>query len=155
MDRATTAGDFGADEARYRLLLEQSPVGQAIYDLSGRLVEVNAAWADLLGYDREEVLGRRSIDFVHPDDRDALISQVEPLLQGTISVISGERRLLRRDGSSQWVSSKVTLRRGEDGEPIEFHSLVVDITDLKEVTEALRRSESRYRACLLYTSRCV
>ena len=63
MDRATTAGDFGADEARYRLLLEQSPVGQAIYDLSGRLVEVNAAWADLLGYDREEVLGRRSIDF--------------------------------------------------------------------------------------------
>jgi diguanylate cyclase (GGDEF)-like protein/PAS domain S-box-containing protein len=146
VDRATTDGDLVAAEARYRLLLERSPVGQAISDLAGRLVEVNAAWADVLGYDREEVLGRRSIDFVHPDDREALIPQVEELLAGSISVVSGEHRLVRRDGSSQWVSSKVTLVRDDDGKPVEFHSLAVDITDLKEVSDALRRSENRYRA---------
>ena len=43
---------------------------------------------------------------------------VEELLAGSISVVSGEHRLVRRDGSSQWVSSKVTLVRDDGVEPV-------------------------------------
>jgi diguanylate cyclase (GGDEF)-like protein/PAS domain S-box-containing protein len=132
-------------EQRYRDLLAKAPVGQAIYTPDGVMVEVNAAWLSLLGYEPREVIGRSSIDFVHPDDREATLQVGIEMLSGELSSSVSERRLLRKDGSTVWVSSSITLERSLDGEPAYFHSLVVDLTERKEAEARLRDREERYR----------
>ena len=55
-------------EARYRLLVENSPEAIAVHR-NGHLVYVNAAAAALIGATPDDVLiGRRTVEFVHPDD---------------------------------------------------------------------------------------
>jgi diguanylate cyclase (GGDEF)-like protein/PAS domain S-box-containing protein len=132
-------------EQRYRDLLARAPVGQAIYTSDGVLVEVNAAWLSLLGYEAREVIGRRSLEFVHPDDRDATLQTAEDLVAGRIATSVSERRLRRKDGSYVWVSSSITLERDAEGRPDYFHSMIIDITEAKNAEARLRDSEERYR----------
>ncbi len=134
------------EERRYRDLVTRSAVGQAVYDMDGVLVDVNRSWADLLGYEPAEVVGSRAIDHVHPDDRRALVRKVEDLVAGSIRLIENERRLLRRDGSSVWVASTITIERDLDGTPRHFHSIVVDIDERKRAELALHDHERQYAA---------
>ena len=82
-----------ADEARrrsdrrYRDLIANAPVGQAVYDLRGRLVEVNRAWSSLLGYEPDDVVGTQAADYIHPDDRPAVLAAVRDLLDGTLPAL--------------------------------------------------------------------
>ncbi|MBI2706674.1 MAG: PAS domain S-box protein [Actinobacteria bacterium] len=132
-------------EQRYERLIANSPVGQAICEVTGRLVEVNPAWADLLGCTVEEVIGRRAAEFVHPDDQPALQSIVDDLLAESVDHVRSERRLRRKDGSWVWVSSSITVERDAEGRPKGFQSFIVDISEQKLAEEALSRSERRYR----------
>ncbi|MEZ5143581.1 MAG: PAS domain S-box protein [Acidimicrobiales bacterium] len=132
-------------EQRYRKLMVNAPVGQAVYDLRGRLTEVNRAWASLLGYEPGEVVGLRAADFVHPDDRDDVVDAVGALVDGTLPVLRGERRLLHRDGTSVWVSSSITIERDADGRPQNFHSMILDLTERVSAEHAVRSSEANLR----------
>ncbi len=131
-------------ERRYRSLIETAPVGQAIYDARGRLLQVNQAWADLLGYGIEEVIGTAAADHVHPDDLPQVLVDGPRLLRGELDHLINERRLLRKDGTAVWVSTSVTIERDADGKPL-FHSLVIDVNERHLAEEALRESEARYR----------
>jgi diguanylate cyclase (GGDEF)-like protein/PAS domain S-box-containing protein len=132
-------------EQRYRDLIANAPVGQAAYRLDGTLVEVNAAWASLVGYDAIEVIGRNAADFVHPDHRDEALELGRQLAEAEVEAITADRRLLRRDGTAVWVSSTITVERDGQGAPVLFHSLVIDVTEKKRAEQALRESEQRYR----------
>jgi diguanylate cyclase (GGDEF)-like protein/PAS domain S-box-containing protein len=132
-------------EERYRELIAKAPVGQAVYDLDGVLIEVNPAFATLLGYAPDELLGREAPSLVHPDDRDATVELGGALARGEIEAVERERRLLHKDGSTVWVASSITLERDVAGKARHFHSLVVDITERKHAERALRESEQRYR----------
>jgi diguanylate cyclase (GGDEF)-like protein/PAS domain S-box-containing protein len=141
------SGDRTIDDAeqRYRTLIARAPVGQAIYDTSGVVVEVNKAWADLVGYDTDAVIGQPAADFVHPEDRAEIIELGRRLVSGEIGSLDRERRLVRRDGSTVWVTSSITLELDEHGVPRHFHSTVLDVTERKRAEQALRASERRYR----------
>ena len=134
-----------AVERRYRDLMAHAPVGQAVYGLDGRLLEVNEAWAHLLGYEPAEVIGRSALAFVHPADRPEALEAARMLLEGEHASVERERRLVHRDGSAIWVSSHISLDRDPTGEPRSFHSFVIDVSDRKAAEEALRTSEARYR----------
>ncbi|MEO5714459.1 MAG: PAS domain-containing protein, partial [Luteolibacter sp.] len=68
----------------------------------GRLEQVNPAWTHCLGWSAGELTGRPSVDFVHPDDREATLSARGELKQG--SAIRIENRYLCKDGSFRWLS---------------------------------------------------
>ncbi len=142
----TLAQQRSAD--RFRDLIASAPVGQAVYTLSGNLIEVNQAWASLLGYEIAEVLGTAAIGHVYPADRDQVLERAPALIKGEIDHLFDERRLVRRDGSPVWVSSTITIERDTDGRAALFHSLIIDINERKLAEEALRESEARYRAVI-------
>ncbi|MHA2500318.1 MAG: PAS domain S-box protein, partial [Candidatus Hodarchaeales archaeon] len=53
-------------ETKYRMLFENIPLAYQSLDAEGRLLEVNPAWQDLLGYLQEDVIGRWFGDFLAP-----------------------------------------------------------------------------------------
>lgn len=86
-------------EARYRLLVEQSPEAIAVHRL-GRVVYVNTAGAELIGASRStELEGVRTVDFIHPDD----LHLVQQRQGATASRV--QYRLVRLDGQIREVDA--------------------------------------------------
>ncbi|WP_214370837.1 PAS domain-containing protein [Pseudonocardia sp. H11422] len=91
-----TAGDL----ARFwDLSLAMMGVGN--YD--GYFTLVNPAYQELLGWSPDELMSVPYWEFVHPDDRHALVESGEQLIEGTTDARIGyEVRMLGRDGSYRW-----------------------------------------------------
>ena len=73
-----------------------------IVDFRWRFIVLNSAWERTLGYSREELLSRRCIDFVHPDDWERTLTETAPLARESTSV-SFNNRYRCKDGSHRWL----------------------------------------------------
>jgi PAS domain S-box-containing protein len=73
-----------------------------IADFDGRLLQSNRSWENVLGYSEAELRSVSGIDLVHPDDRAAMIEQMEELRGGSGSA-QFEGRYRHRDGSYRWL----------------------------------------------------
>ena len=135
-------------EERYRNLIDLAPVGQVVYTLDGKMVEINRSGAALLGYEPGEFVGALASDFLVDDDKPLVGNRFRALIKGEASSIQIEHRLLHRDGHEVWVANNVTIERSPDGTPLHFHALTIDISERKRAEDALRRSEARYRELL-------
>jgi PAS domain S-box-containing protein len=85
-------------EQHLRLTLENAPIGIALADLDGRLLDTNPAFSDLLGYSRQELMGMRVADITHPEDREETLRHFEALVRGDITRYELQKRYLRKDG---------------------------------------------------------
>lgn len=59
--------ELSESEKKYRALYEYVPLAYQSLDENGRFLDVNPAWLRILGYDREEVIGKYFGDFLHPE----------------------------------------------------------------------------------------
>jgi len=72
-ERKHAEEELARSERRYREFYERTPVMLHTIDRNGRLIAVSGFWLEHLGYRKEEVLGRRSVDFLTEESRrDAL-----------------------------------------------------------------------------------
>jgi diguanylate cyclase (GGDEF)-like protein/PAS domain S-box-containing protein len=133
-------------EARYRKLIDEAPVGQLISQVDGTLVEVNQAFLDMVGGTREQVFARDPLSLLHPEDAVHFQAEIPRLLAGEVDAIDRERKLIRIDGSSVWVSGGTSLIR--DGDELFLHTVMDDITERKEAEARLRASEERATAVI-------
>jgi PAS domain S-box-containing protein len=107
----------------------------------GYFKRLNPAWERALGFSREELCSKPFIEFVHPDDRSRTQDVMERLSRGQ-PAINFENRYRCQDGSYRWLTW--TTPAPEQG-PLMFYAAARDITERKQVEEALRESEERYR----------
>lgn len=133
-------------EERFRRLVEMSPDGIAVHQ-EGRLVLVNPAGAKVLGYERpEELVGRPVLDFVHADDRPAVLARIAQVLQLGRSGGLTEERFRRKDGS--YVPVEVVNApfywRGKPAVQV----VVRDISGRKELARAAAEATMQMRAVL-------
>jgi PAS domain S-box-containing protein len=85
----------------------------AVADFNGHFTRVNPAVEQVLGYTREEFLGRPYLDLVHPDDRERTAAEAAAISQGRMA-LSFENRYVRKDGSHrvlEWTSTPVVEER--------------------------------------------
>ena len=85
-------------------LLDLLPDAVCVVDADGRFLYVSASFERILGYRREEVLGRQTFDLVHPDDRAATEQQAGQVMAGALQR-HFRNRYVHRDGHSvdiQW-----------------------------------------------------
>lgn len=106
----------------------------------GFFKRLSPSWQKKLGYSIEELTTAPFIDFVHPDDREPTIQEVEKLSVG-VDTISFENRYRCKDGSYRHLSWNAT----SFVERQLIYAIGRDVTDLKQTEEALRRSEERFR----------
>jgi diguanylate cyclase (GGDEF)-like protein/PAS domain S-box-containing protein len=127
-------------DARFQAAFADAPIGMALVALDGRFLQVNAALCDLSGYSPVELHNLTFQDITHPDDLDEDLAHVSALLAGRVRAYSMEKRYLRADGGSVWVTLSVSLVRGDDGEPLYFVAQMQDTTNRRRDEDALRHA---------------
>ena len=129
-------------EETLRAIVNQSSAGITRADPQGRLIFVNQAFCDMLGYSAEE-LTRLSIWDI--TDRQVL-EKNRHLFERLLATGEGyqlEKRLVRRNGSMVWVSVGTMPLRDADGHIRGVTAVVVDITRRKRAEESLLDSARR------------
>jgi len=125
-------------EERYRSFYERTPVGYQSLDEAGHFVEVNQAWLDMLGYTREEVIGRPFGDFLHPDWQEHCKENFSRFL--AIGEILGvELEMVRKDGAVITVFFNGKIIRDNKGNFKQTHCVLLDITSRKLAEEDSER----------------
>ena len=108
-------------------------------------------WAQVLGYRREELPpwdGFESwlTEQIHPHDRERLERDYQAFITGAAQRLQVEARLRHRAGHWVWVRAIAkALEYDSEGRVRHVLGMMIDITDLKEVEEALRETETRFR----------
>ncbi len=131
--------------ARSRARFDQSARPQALLDIEGRFVEVNDAGCDLLGWAREELLGRDATEIIHPSDPDQVRDQLDRLRRGELRAATYATSGLRKDGSRVPLQIDITAVRDENGRAYEFAAFARDLTELREAQRRLASQEAFFR----------
>jgi diguanylate cyclase (GGDEF)-like protein/PAS domain S-box-containing protein len=134
--RRSEAASFEAEE-RFRSAFENAPIGMALAQPDGILVRVNRAYATILGYDPEELIGRAIKEFTHPDDWEANAVQLSALVAGDIDRFHMEKRYNHSDGHVVWCTVSTSCVRGEGGRPLYLVGQIEDVTERREMRERL------------------
>src|SRR6201998_2398053 len=135
-------------EERWRSVYENSAIGVALTDLSGRFLAVNRAYEKMLGYTEEELRKLTFLEITEEDYRDANWELVSELLEGKRQQFQIEKQYRRKDGTLRWVSNNVSLVPGTESVPRFIMALSEDITERKQAEAALRKSEEELRTII-------
>jgi PAS domain S-box-containing protein len=128
-------------------VLERAAVGLAQMDTTGRYLQVNDRYCEMLGRTRRELLEGRMQDFVHPDDLPATLDSIVRAIETDVS-LAVEHRQLRPDGSAVWVSNSVSVAGDAQGTAQYVVLVSQDVTARKATERALNRSQADLRLLL-------
>lgn len=130
-------------EERFRLTIEEAPIGMALVAPDGRFVRVNRALCEIVGYTADELTGLAFQAITPPEDLDAGLALAEQLARGELSRCELGKRYIRKDGSIVDVILHGSVLRGPDGAPRHFIAQIQDVTERKRLADQLRLAEAR------------
>jgi PAS domain S-box-containing protein len=132
-------------EARYRYLYQNAPVMLHSIDENGQLVSVSDKWLDVMGYERAEVIGRKSIEFLTEESQRDAVEKHLPEFSRTGRVKNVPYRFVKKNGDV--IDTILSARSEYDGEDGITKALaaITDITELKKVEDRLKESEEMFR----------
>ncbi|GJM40375.1 MAG: hypothetical protein DHS20C20_06570 [Ardenticatenaceae bacterium] len=130
-------------EERYRLLVEMSPDGIFLHR-NHKVIYANSAARNLLGSDSPTALLGKSIEaIVHPDYWEATMVRASRMMAGEEVLYPAEDLYVRLDGTA--VPVEVTVAQLPYQGETAIQVIARDITERKQIEEALRLNEERYR----------
>jgi diguanylate cyclase (GGDEF)-like protein/PAS domain S-box-containing protein len=132
-------------EERLGLAFDHAPLGMALHGADGRHLQVNAAYAELVGRSVDEIVGRRGVFLVADEDQGALVDTYARMAEGVLDRAVVELRLDRPDGRLGWVRVHIAAVRARDRSLRYTVSHVEDVTERHLREAELRSSEERYR----------
>ncbi|MBF0458142.1 MAG: response regulator [Nitrospirae bacterium] len=126
-------------EKEIKIIFEQAPIGIAVMESeTGRFVKINQTFCDILGYSHEGILTSTCYEVTHPDDLEQFMFGLKRLSSGAISVLSMEKRCVRKDSTIVWANFKcIPLLIGACQLPLNL-IIIEDITEKKRLTEQLQ-----------------
>jgi len=133
-------------EERFRRLYDDAPVGYHEADTEGRITNINRTECEMLGYSREEMLGRLIFDFVAEEYRDAALAAFPAKVRGEHPLQTIERTLVTRDGRQLVMAIEERHKRDDAGRIVGMLSTLQDVTERNRTEAALQASERRSRA---------
>jgi len=133
-----------ASEDNYLSIFESAANLIAIVDKKGRIVDCNGKIKEVLGYEKEEVIGTSIAALFHPDHLHRALEILKEVVKEGSSY-NKQYQMVRKDGSPAYVSVNSTPLKNEKGRIARVVSVVEDITERKRVEEALFESERRFR----------
>ncbi|MGZ6950209.1 MAG: PAS domain S-box protein, partial [Ilumatobacteraceae bacterium] len=130
--RLREAHDLDRAQERFRLAFHGAPTGMSLSLADNDvLIDANESLATMLGYTREELIGRGMQSITHPDDWDR--GEIQTLGVAADSYHM-ERRYIRSDQSVMWARTWVSVMDGGDGSNL-------SITHIEDITEQRHSAE--------------
>jgi PAS domain S-box-containing protein len=147
-------------EQRFRLMTDSMPQIAWTAETDGSADYINAHFETYTGIDRDSGEVRDNLRHperlilmvVHPDDAQRVAQSYQKAV-GSGEIFQEESRVRRFDGSYRWHLSRAIPARDREGRVVKWYGTSTDIHDLREMQEALRASESKFRR--LYESNLV
>ena len=140
-------------EEKYRSLVETTEDWVWAIDLAGRLTYSNPAIEAILGYGVDEVIGRRNVELIHPDDREHALNMLPEVVAAGLGWYSLRRRWLHKNGSYRDLESTAVPIRDASGLIVGYRGTDRDVTERQR---AERRTAAQHAAArVLVTSRTL
>jgi diguanylate cyclase (GGDEF)-like protein/PAS domain S-box-containing protein len=147
-ERRRTVAALGAAQERFRTAFAGAPIGMLLSDLGGRLVEVNDAFATMMGRDAGALVGTTLGELTLAEDR-ALAAGAFARLRAGMERVQGEWRLVRYDRRLMWAAVSQSVVVEADGSPLVI-SQVEDVTQRKAIAERLEYTARHDDVTTLY-----
>ena len=145
-------------EARYRELVEQLPAIIYVQEWAepGATTYISPQAERVLGYPLQRFTSDPEwwVGLLHPDDRDRVLAEHERTNEAG-DAFRTEYRMRASDGRYLWFSDEAELVRDEEGRPLYWQGVQVDVTERKEAEEKLKRSEERFRLVAQATNEVI
>ena len=140
-ERQQALESLAKNEAKYRSVINNTQEGFWFIDPDRTTVEANDALSSLLGYSREELLGKSPLEFVDDDNHKVLQGQMERIASTDHRVF--EIALRHKDGMSVPVHFSATTLWNQRREVVGSFAFVSDLRERKAVENALRETKDR------------
>ena len=134
-------------EERWQLVLKGNNEGIFDWKIQTNEVFISPRLKEIWGYEEYQIRSHYNewCSRIHPDDYNRVINFLEEYLEQKHSQFSIEYRTVCQDGGYKWISAKGQALWNENGIPERMVISHQDISDRKQMEEALRESEVRYR----------
>lgn len=125
-------------EDRYASTVYLAASGIANIDTEGYLIDFNKQLCNMLGYSRQELLGKHVNDISHPEDVEIVASKRAGIKDGNKDILKTEKRYRKKDGTPIWVSLSIASKHDTAGKHLYDIVVLEDITSRKEAEEKAR-----------------
>ena len=129
-----------AERLRFEQIYQSTPAMMHTISADGDITQVSDYWLSYFGYERDEVIGRKSLDFLDDESRERAITHTLPELFETGHQSNIPYRFKRKDGRTVDVLLSSFLERDQHGKPLRSFAVMTDVTPLRTAYEQLERS---------------
>ncbi|MCK9376337.1 MAG: PAS domain S-box protein [Syntrophobacterales bacterium] len=133
-------------EKRFRKIFEEAAIGMCLVDMEGRLLDVNPAILNMLGFTKDEMYRKPIQELLHAGDVKASTGLFKELGLGKRDSFSRENRYRHKDGRVVWGQVTMSLLRGTSGIPQFAIAMIADITDRKQAEEDIRTYQEQLQS---------
>jgi diguanylate cyclase (GGDEF)-like protein/PAS domain S-box-containing protein len=142
--------DLAASEQRFHSLYGSVACGVLVLSASGVIVQVNPSGERIIGLSAEEMRGKSPDQLWRAYNEDGSqqkgVDRVGPVVLRSGQPLHVTLRIVLPNGRERWLLLDAIPVIGPDGQALQVVASFLDITDRKQVEEALRESEARFRA---------
>lgn len=142
-ERLQMLNQIHKNQKQLRIIFDNSAVGIGMFDMSGKLVQLNTILCDFTGYSEDELHRLNIKDLYHPDDRRIDKNNYDKLLNGEIESYNAEKRLTQKSGEILWLKLTISMVSEESDGQSYVIVIFENITERKKIEEALVASEVR------------
>jgi PAS domain S-box-containing protein len=133
-------------EKRFRKIFEEAAHGMSLVDMEGRILDVNPALLKMLGFNKNEVVGKSFKVLLLPEDAANNGRMFKELIEGHRDSYSRETRYRHKDNRAVWGQVTVSLLRAAGGAPQYAIAMIADITDRKKAEEDIRTYQEQLQS---------
>jgi PAS domain S-box-containing protein len=138
------------NKENFRLIFDFSQMGMSLTSPDRKILNVNTAFADMLGLTIEELMNLGFAPITHPDDVVRTEECFQRIATGEISSFQLEKRYRHKNGHYIWVDMSTTLIRDSLEKPLYFITSALNITKRKLAEEELKKTSALQTA--IFTS---
>jgi PAS domain S-box-containing protein len=128
-------------ERRFRSFYNHTPAMLQTIDARGRLIYVSDYWCEILGYTRQDVIGRYVVEFIATADRNTLEQRMLQQLTRDGSIANADCRLIAKDGRILDAVLSAVSERNEQMELVQALCVLTDVTEKKALEQQLIQSQ--------------
>lgn len=127
-------------EEKYRLLYENAPIAFQSLNENGEFIDINPTWLSSLGYSREEIIGKKFRDFLHPEWQLNFDTNF-PAFKKRGYVSDVEFKIRHKNGNYIHISFEGCIGTHPDGSFKQTYCVFKNITEQKLIEDTLRKNQ--------------